>query len=174
MFFKSNRRRYFLRGISLRIIPDLEVTYGVYTRVSLFLAWLRNEMLYHPNISNLFITQDVRNIEVGCKLPMHIQYGRFKLVLGEAFRPGAWVPTGTRILLTCIADVDGTSISTHCNLDEWQPPIHQLECKRPGKYAYNFLTNQGYSEFAAKKRKKFKLIRNTKKISWVATNSIYI
>lgn len=135
VYFKSSPWRYYLRGITSDIIPGSEVTHGLYTTVSLLLSWLKAEMMEHPYVSrSMYYTMDAHfsKSRTGCKLPDHIKYGRFKLVYGEAYRSGAWVSAGTRIVLVCAALGDETPITTRCNSGAWQPAIDKLECKRPG------------------------------------------
>lgn len=138
VYFKSSPWRYYLRGITNTIVTRPEVTYIFYHSMSTALDWLSEQMILHPTyiagFSGLFVTRDINFVKrkTGCILPENITYGKFKLSFGEAYRPGIWVSTGTRILLICFVASVETPSSTRCNLGQWQPPIDTLKCKRPG------------------------------------------
>lgn len=136
LFFKSSPWRYYLKGITSDFHTAENVTYIFYTKVSLLHDWLKEHIRHHAGYLQYFGKTIDRNQPVttsGCRLPEHIEYGTFSLTIGKAYRVNTWVPSLTKITLSCAGREDEAPVIIRCSLGAWIPPIDKLDCKRPGK-----------------------------------------
>lgn len=136
LFFKSSPWRYYLKGITSSFGATGSFIHVFYTKVPSYNEWMKRIIYERKNTFNYYdLTADKLESmrKTGCRLPEHIKYGRFRPVLGSTYMVNTWVPSSTRIVLSCDASEDETPIAIRCSLDKWVPSVDKLKCKKPGK-----------------------------------------